>query len=196
MAPRGLRVVARVLACTLMAAAGWGCGDGNRRAGRPEAGLSPWEGQLQELFDDQIHPAAVGVSMDARSPARDPLLRLRTIHADVVARLKVQTVTRDAVGARASYSLSLSLVGAPFTRPKLDATQFDLVIRQDSPAFGLAQYLEGAVRDKRTMQFIGFIRKFPAEEGPVLHWHLTADTEEVAQVVQEVAVLDEIKGAP
>ena len=41
---------------------------------------------------------------------------------------------------------------------------------------------------------IGFVRRFSGDHGPELHWHLTADTEEVAQVIREIAVLEEVAG--
>lgn len=168
-----------------------GCSSSERRGDGWAAKLEPWDGQLRELFDDQIHPAAVGLSMDSQSPARDPLLRLRTTNADVVSRMRVQTVTRESVGARTVFLLGLLVVPPAFTKPKLEDSRFELAIKQDSAAFGLVQSLENALREK---QFIGFVKKFPGEDGAVIHWHLTADTEEVAQVVQEVAVLDEIGG--
>jgi hypothetical protein len=151
--------------------------------------LAPWEGQLQELFDDQIHPAAVGFSMDSQSPSRDPLLRLRTTQADVASRLKVQTFDLYSVGAKTHFTLKLQLVLPAFATPKLDDTEFELIIRQESPVFGMVQNLGDKLRDT---QFIGFLRKFPGDEGPVIHWHLTADTAEVAEVVHEAAVLEEI----
>ncbi len=168
------------------------CGGGKRNARGPEDGLEPWTGQLAELFNDQIHPAAVGLSMDGQSPARDPLLRLRTTNADVVSRMKVQTFDFYAVGAKTTYVLKLQMVPPAFAKPKLDDTQFELSIDQSSPVFGMVQNLGESMRE---MQFIGFVRKFPGEDGAVIHWHLTANTEEVAQVVHEAAVLDEIGGS-
>jgi hypothetical protein len=168
------------------------CGSAKRRGGANDLGLEPWEGQLRELFNDQIHPAAVGLSMDSQSPARDPLLRVRTTNADVAARMKVQTVKMYSVGAKSTYVLNLQVVPPTFAKPKLDDTQFEISIKQDSQVFGMVQSLEEQLRGK---QFIGFIRRFPGEEGPVLHWHLTADSESVAEVVHEAAVLDEIGGS-
>ncbi len=169
-----------------------GCSGNKRRAGSAEDGLEPWEGQLRELYDDEIHPAALGLSMDAQSPARDPLLRLRTTHADVVARMTVQTVKMYSVGVKATFVLILQVVPPPFAKPKLEDSQFELSIKKHSPVFGMVQNLEDNIRD---MKFIGFFRKFPSEDGPVIHWHLTADREDVAEVVHEATLLDEIGGA-
>lgn len=186
---RALETAVGLAAVSMCATA---CSSPERRGDGLDARLEPWDGQLQELFDDQIHPAAVGLSMDSQSPARDPLLRLRTTNADVVSRMQIKTVTRESVGARTVFLLGLMVVPPAFARPKLNDSRFELAIKQESGAFGLVQSLENALREK---QFIGFVRKFPGEDGPVIHWHLTADTEEVAQVVQEVAVLDEIGGS-
>ena len=184
-------MVLALVATTLVGAVVVGCSSSKRNANSAESGLEPWEGQLQELFNDQIHPGAVGLSMDSQSPARDPLLRIRTTKADVAARMKVQTVDFYSVGAKTTYVLKLQLVPPAFAKPKLDDTEFELSIKQDSPVFGMVQNLGDKLRG---MQFIGFMRKFPGEDGPVVRWHLTADTNEVAEVVHEAAVLDEIGG--
>jgi hypothetical protein len=168
-----------------------GCSANDRSAESPESGLPLWEGQLTELFDDTIDPAAVGLSMDGRSPARDPMLRPRAQQSDVVAHMRVQTVTRDSVGAKTTYVLNLQ-VGAPTLMPaKLEDPSFEISINQSSSSFGIVQQLDTGLRGQT---FIGFIRKFHGDDGPVIHWHLTSDTPEVAQVIQEIAVLDEVVG--
>lgn len=166
------------------------CG-GSPKAKSPGWDLQRYEGELVDLFDDNIDPAAVGLSMEAQSPAADPLLRPRAQRADVVARIRVQTVTRDSVGAKTSYILGVQ-VGTPTLMPtKVLDQSYDLVIDKHESAFGLVQSLEQQLRG---MTFIGFIKRFAGDDGPELHWHLTADTEEVAQVIGEIAVLEEVAG--
>jgi hypothetical protein len=46
----------------------------------------------------------------------------------------------------------------------------------------------------RGKTFIGFVRKFAGPQGAEIHWHLTSDTAEVAKVIQEIAVLEEVAG--
>lgn len=169
-----------------------GCSSDKRDANSPESDLEPWDGQLRELFNDEIHPGAVGLSMDSQAPARDPLLRLRTTNSDVAARLKVVTVDHYSVGAKTSFVLKLQLIPPPFFEPKLDDSEFEVVIKKHMSSFGIVQNLGDKLRE---MMFIGFMRKFPGEEGPVVHWHLTEDSEAVAEVVKEAAILDEIGGS-
>jgi hypothetical protein len=190
--PRGSARVGVVLGLALAGlAGGLGCSGSDRSADSPESGLPPWEGQMQELFDDAIDPAAVGLSMDGRSPARDPLLRPRAQQSDVVAHMRVQTVTRDSVGAKTTYLLTLQ-VGMPTLMPaKLDNGTFELSINQSASSFGIVQQLDTGLRG---LTFIGFVRKFQGDDGPAIHWHLTTDSQEVAQVIQEIAVLDEVVG--
>jgi hypothetical protein len=158
-----------------------GASDG--AAGAPDAGatLAPWHGPLRDLFDDAIDPAAVGLSLDGRSPAHHPLLRARAQHADVAARVRVQTVTVDTLGARTRYKLALQ-VGYPTLLPaRLPDRVFELTIEPTSAAFGIVRTLDTTLRGRT---FVGFLRRFPGDEGPELHWHLTADTAEVAWAVQ------------
>jgi hypothetical protein len=75
--------------------------------------------------------------------------------------------------------------------PKIDDTSLELVVNNDSPAFALVRSLDSQLRGKI---FIAFVSRFQGPEGAQLHWHLTADTADVARVVQELAVLDEVAG--
>lgn len=184
---RGWRRLA-LLALVLSAVAA--CGDTTPKPQAPQVTI-PWEGQLRDLFDDQIHPSAVGLSLDGRSPATDPMLRERARSADVVARMRVQTVTRDQVGAKMRYVLNLQ-VGVPHLMPpKAQDRMFELSIRQGTGAFGVVRSLDNALRGKT---FIGFVKRFAGERGPEIHWHLTADSKEVADVIAEIAVLEEVAG--
>ena len=151
----------------------------------------PYDGQLRELFDDHINPAAVGLAMDGGSPANDPLLRLRSQAADIVARMKVQTVTRDSVGAKTTFVLAMQVGQPPLMPAKMEEHSIELSITPDMGAFGIVQSLEAKLRGHT---FVGFVKRFEGDDGPVLHWHLTADDPEVAQVVQEVKVLEELAG--
>lgn len=150
----------------------------------------PYEGQMRELFDDQIDPAAVGLAMDGSSPAHDPLLRPRAQAADLVARMRVQTVTRDSVGARTSYVLNLQVGRPELMPPKLEQPSVEITITPEQGSFGIVQSLESSLRGRT---FIGFVKRFAGPEaGPELHWHFTADSEEVAQVIEEVRVMEEL----
>ncbi len=151
-------------------------------------GLPTWEGPLQRLFDDSIHPAAVGMSLDGREPAEDPLLVERARAADVVARMRVSTVTVDSVGAKVNYTLVLQ-VGYPTLLPvKIDDRSFELHVSQRSPAFTLVQSVDTGLRGKT---FIGFVSRFVGtvggEQVAEIHWHLTADTAAVAEAIQVAA---------
>jgi len=153
--------------------------------------MVPWEGQQRDLFDDQIHPSSLGLSLDGRSPAADPRLLDRARSADIVARMRVQTVTADRVGAKTRYVLNLQ-VGFPSLLPtQVTDRSFELAINQSSRSFGLVRSLDAGMRGKT---FIGFIKRFAGARGPEIHWHLTSDSAEVAHVIQEIAVLDEVTG--
>ncbi len=143
------------------------------------------------MFDDDIHAGAVGVSLGSHAPADDPLLRERSKSAELVARMRVQTITRERLGTRTRYTLSLQ-VGFPTLMPaKIDNRSFEMAIAPASRAFGIVSSLEQSMRGRT---FIGFVRRFPGAEGVDIHWHLTADTAEVAKVIQDVAMLEEVIG--
>jgi len=145
-----------------------------------------WHGEHRRLFDDAIAPAAVGMSLDGRPPAEDPALTMRTDAADVVARMRVSTVTVESTGGKETYFLTVQ-VGFPTLAPaRVDDTHFELAIDSANPSFVIVQSLDAGLRG---MVFVGFVRYFAGEVGPEIHWHLTADTDEVRAAVQRASAL-------
>jgi hypothetical protein len=171
-----------------------GCADSARGPVAPaSAGLPLWDGPSQELFGDNIDPAAVGLSMEGPSPRADPYLRARAQTADVVARVRVNTVTADAVGDDVTYHLGIQ-VGVPtLTKAKVDDRSFELSIRKTGRAFPIAKAFDSRLRG---LTFIGFLRRFAGPDGePVLHWHLAPDTADVAAAIKEAMALQELSGS-
>jgi hypothetical protein len=157
------------------------------------SGLPRWEGHAREVFDDNIDPSAVGLSMDGPSPRNDAHLRERAQTADVVARVRVQTVTVDSVGEQQTYHLGIQ-VGIPtLTQAKVPDRTFELAIRPSSGAFGIAKAFDARLRGQT---FVGFVRRFSNEDGDTeVHWHLAPDTAEVVAAVKEAVALREISGS-
>jgi len=157
------------------------------------AGLPRWEGHAQQVFDDNIDPAAVGLSMEGASPRTDPFLRERSQTGEVVARLRVQTVTVDSVGDQVTYHLGVQ-VGVPtLTEAKLPDRTFELSIKSSSQAFGIAKAFDARLRGAT---FIGFLHRFASEGGEAeVHWHLSPDTAEVATAVKDAVALRELSGS-
>jgi hypothetical protein len=157
------------------------------------AGLPKWEGRAREVFDDNIDPAAVGLSLDGPSPRSDAHLRERAQTADVVARVRVQTVTVDSIGEAQTYHLGIQ-VGIPTLTPaKVPDRSFELSIKPQSAAFGIAKSFDARLRGQT---FIGFVKRYGTDDGEVaVHWHLAPDTAEVAAAVKEAVALREISGS-
>jgi hypothetical protein len=177
-----------------LAAGGTGCGSTpSPTSADAVAGLARWEGHAREVFDDNIDPAAVGLSLEGPSPRTDPFLRERSQTGEVVARVRVQTVTVDSVGDQVTYHLSVQ-VGVPtLTEAKLPDRNFELSIKPTSGAFGIAKAFDARLRGAT---FIGFIHRFASEGGEAeIHWHLSPDTAEVAAAVKEAVALRELAGS-
>ncbi len=156
----------------------------------PQGGAAAWEGHAREVFDDNIEPAAVGFSLDGPSPRSDPFLRERAQTADVVARVRVSTVTVDSIGEKSTYHLGIQVGYPPLATPRVPDRTFELHIRPTSRAFGIAKAIDARLRG---LTFIAFIRRFAGEAGePEIHWHLSPDTAEVAAAVKEAVVLGEL----
>jgi hypothetical protein len=182
----------KILPLALALASGlWGCGpDQPARTGGSASGLPRWEGRALQVFDDNIDPAAVGLSLDGPSPRSDAHLRERAQTADVVARVRVQTVTVDSAGEQQTYHLGIQ-VGVPtLTEAKVPDRAFELSIKHNSGAFGIARSFDARLRGQT---FVGFIKRYSTEDGEtVVHWHLAPDTAEVVAAIKEAVVLREV----
>ncbi len=182
---RALRAVAIALAAALASA----CGAEEPRAPVSSAApLEPWVGEFQGLFDDTIEPAAVGLSHDGVAASESPLLALRTRQAELVARMRLQTLTRDTRDETSSYALTFE-VGQPPLRAGLVEPTIELRLAEGSQAFELVSSVENTLRGR---VFVGFVRRFRGEDGPELHWHMTADSADVHQAVSVAATFDEL----
>jgi hypothetical protein len=190
---RAAAAAAPVLAITIAAVSVAGCEP--TQPGRSAAGanLPRWEPRAQQVFDDNIDPAAVGLSMDGPSPRSDAFLRERAQTADVVARVRVQTVTVDSVGDQKTYHLGIQ-VGVPtLVKPRVEERSFELSIKPSSGAFGIARAFDARLRGQT---FVGFVKRFSSELGEVeVHWHLSPDTAEVVSAVKEAVALREMTGS-
>lgn len=191
-APSLLRAAALLLAVGL-AAGVTGCEELPSPTVPAAASAPRWEGHARELFDDTIDPAAVGLSMEGPSPRSDPFLRERAQTSDVVSRVRIQTVTVDSVGDQVTYHLGIQ-VGVPtLATAKTPERSFELSIKPTSGAFGIAKAFDARLRGAT---FIGFIQRFASEGGETeIHWHLSADTAEVAAAIKEAVALRELSGS-
>lgn len=170
-----------------------GCGEATPGAKAPEgANLPKWEGHARELFDDNIDPAAVGLSMEGPAPRSDPFLRERSQTAAVTARVRVQTVTVDSVGDQKTYHLGVQVGFPTLTVARVPDKSFELSIKATSSAFGIAKAFDARLRGAT---FIGFVGRFQGEDGEVeVHFHLAPDTADVATAVKEAVALQELNG--
>jgi hypothetical protein len=175
--------------------AAFGCGG----VGMPAADASGasrfpgWESRAKDVFDDNIDPAALGLTTETLTFRTDPFLRERAQTAELVARFRVSTVTVDTFGADVSYHLGIQVIPQPFVEPKLSESSFELYIRPTGRAYAIVKAFDARLRGS---SFIGFIHRFAGQGGePEIHWHLAPDSAEVAAAVKEALVLAELSGS-
>jgi hypothetical protein len=194
MIQRGMKILPLALAALGLAgglAGGTaGCGPDEPAKSASTAGLPRWEGHALQVFDDNIEPAAVGLSLDGPGPRGDAHLRERAQTADVVARVKVMTVTVDSAGEQQTYHLGVR-VGIPtLAEAKVSDLNFELSIKHGSGAYGIARSFDARLRERT---FVGFIKRYGTDDGEtVVHWHLAPDTAEVVAAVKEAVALREL----
>jgi hypothetical protein len=181
-----------LLAAGVLALAG--CSGSSQGAQGPNGpGFPRWEARAKQVFDDNLDRSAVGMQLEADSPRNDKFLRERAQTADLVARLRVQTVTVDSVGEESRYHLGMQVGYPTLGKPKMEDRTVELEVRSTSPAYEVVKGLDARLRG---MTFIGFVSRFQSPEGdPEVHFHLSADTAEVAAAVQEALALQELTGS-
>src|SRR5688500_855140 len=146
-----------VVAAALLFGAGCSSTPAARGLVDATSGMPLWVGHAQKVFDDDIDPNALGLSMDGRSPRSDPFLRERAQTAEIVARVKVQTVTADSVGDSTTFHITM-LVGVPqLAKPKIDDLQIEVLIRPSSNSYSIAKQFDASLRGRT---FIGFFHRF------------------------------------
>lgn len=184
-----------LLAALLLGVVGPACGESSTEAASPAAlGLSPWQDRARVVFDDNIEPASVGFTLDVPSPRSDKFLRERALTADLVARLRVQTVTVETAGEDSTYHLGVQVATPALAPgPKIQDRVLELVIKPTTPAYGIARALDQRIQG---LTFIGFVSRFASADGQEveLHWHLAPDTADVAAAVKDAVALAEASG--
>jgi hypothetical protein len=169
-----------------------GCEEGPPAKSAASPGLPRWEGPSRAVFDDAIDPAAVGLSLDGPSPRSDGHLRERAQTADVVARIKVQTVTVDTAGEQQTYHLGIQVGYPTLTEAKVPDRTFELNIKSTNASFGIARSFDARLQGRT---FVGFIKRYGTDDGDVaVHWHLAPDTAGVVEAVKEAVALGEATG--
>ena len=153
----------------------------------PTLKLLAWEGEVMSLFDDGIDLAALGYTLDGQRAADDPALPRQTRHAELVTRVTVATLSRDGNGEHSSYVLTVRVDPNAFVSRSYAVESLEFTIPDSSPTYELIDSNENSVRGR---SFIAFLRRFAGIDGPVVHWHLRADAEDVAKAVVVAAATE------
>ncbi|NUP04980.1 MAG: cobalamin ABC transporter substrate-binding protein [Polyangiaceae bacterium] len=170
---------------------GVGCASSNGEAEGPgkELGLPAWQGSARDLFGDEIDPSALGI-LPPKPPRKDQALWARAQQADIVGRVRVQTVTVDSRAGQATYHLGLQFANPPLVDTKLEERTFEVTVDLRDPAYGLVKAQDTGLQGKT---FVGFVKRFVGADDEVdNHFYLTADSAEVAAVVQEAVAVKEV----
>jgi hypothetical protein len=131
--------------------------------------------------------------MEGPSPRSDRFLRERAQTAELVARVRVDTVTVDTIGDQTSYHLSIQVATPTLAKPKFDDRSIELVVRPLSRGYPVARAFDTRLRGKT---FIAFVSRFANKDGDLeYHFHLSPDTTAVANAVKEATALGEIRGS-
>jgi hypothetical protein len=175
----------------LLTAGAVGCSgaEGSAPTSAHAAGFPPWQATDKDLFDDEIDPAALGF-VPPKNPRKDQTLWARSQAAEVVGRVRVQTITVDSRGGDATYHLGLQFAEPPLASKNVAERTFEVTIEPRDPAYGLVKALDTGFQGKT---FVGFVKRFAGADDEVeVHFYLGPDSAELASVVQEAVAVQEV----
>jgi hypothetical protein len=157
----------------------------------PNRPVPAYGGHAADLFDDTIEARAVGLDPEAAGSVRgDPVFRERVQLGDATVRVLIDTVTTKQEDSGASYQIGfrvLETLAAVHPPPE----SFTVKIDKTSPSAGILKSYESALVGKR---FIAFVRLFGRGDGDrEYHFHLSADSKDVAASVREASVLENLQ---
>jgi hypothetical protein len=148
-----------------------------------------YDGEAAKLFDDRIDSNAVGLADVTTNPRTDAVLRARTQKAEGAGRMKVSTVSVDSADGQPTYRLSLAFIDAPVSLRGFGETHVELVVRPDSPSFGIVKWLDAGLIGRT---FFCFFRRFAAGDETQVRYHISADSNEVLAAAREAHALGEL----
>jgi hypothetical protein len=102
--------------------------------------------------------------------------------------MRISTVTVDTIadGAKRVH-VGVEVATPTLAKPRIEDKSFELSLGAGSSV--LPTGFESRLRGRT---FIGFVRRYGSEEGePVVHWHLSANSPEVAAAVKDAVALQE-----
>jgi hypothetical protein len=161
------------------------CGGAASGANRP---VPPYSGHTADLFDDVIEARAVGLDPEASGSAKgDPVVRERVQLADATVRVRVDTITVKQEETGASYQVGFRVLDK-LAGVHPPGETFTVKIDKGGPSAGILRSYETQLVGKR---FIAFVRLFAKSDGDrEYHFHLSPDSKDVAQAVQQATVLE------
>lgn len=150
----------------------------------PAANLPPYTANDALLFDDSIASDTVDSSYVDASIAARRRLSERTRRADVVATVRVATVSE--LGK--AFDLTLEPVEAPF-RGKPPSSALSLTVSSRQPAY---RFLETQRRQLVGGTVIVFLKNFNVEGAVETHFRIEPNSPAMRQSIQQAAMLSEL----
>jgi hypothetical protein len=170
---------------------GVACGAAPTRAPVPQSPAPAYDAQAARLFDDRIDGNAVGLADVTDNPRADPTFRARAQNADLIARVRVMTVTTDLVGGKPHYRVALGFVAPPLIQHDFADDLVEISVRSSSAAFGVVKWLDVGLIGRT---FVGFFRRYSEGDELAVRFHLAADTPSVLAAAREADMLRELSG--
>lgn len=166
-----------------------GCGPQTRGPAQIQIDTLPLhKDHLATLFDDSIEPAAMGLNMEKVILKIDPKFRDRVREADVLAAVKVTTVTVGKIEERSIIHIQFSTEQV-FSPSAPEAEHLELRIPEGTQAYGVMQAVQNKARNR---SLVGAWKRFRSGNEAVIHFYFAPNDADTIAAIKEIQALREI----
>ena len=182
----GRRHFLTVLAVT--AGPGMGCGS-EARTGPNLDRLPTYEGEVAKSFDDSIEPAVFNLTLEGRSLQTDGRFRPRAQGADVVATLRITTVTVSRTNGQTTYTLQFELLKTHVG--ELDAALLELrLTEKQSQAYSVISAVQTRAQK---VSLVAMFKRFREQNRASVHFYFAPDNADTTKALQDALALDALR---
>lgn len=172
----------------LAAVIGTGCGP-EVKTGPNLDRLPGYEGPLAQSFNDSIEPSVFGLTLEQRSLQGDPGFRTRATSADVVATLRITTVTSSRADDKVTYTLQFEPVKVHLG--ELDDAMLDLrLTEQQSQAYSVISAVTTRAQKKVV---VAMFKRFREKNRATTHFYMAPDNTDTTKALQDALALDALR---
>jgi len=154
--------------------------------------LPAHEGELARSFDDSIEPSVFNLTLEARSLQTDPLFAGRVRGADVVATVRITTVTVQRTDGKATFTLQFEPVKVHVGDLDPELLELRLTEKQ-SQAYSV---LSAVQTRAQKVSMVATFKRFREQNKAIPHFYFAPDNADTTKALQDALALGALRTKP